>query len=120
MYNNPNLQPGQFAIYAINRVKVNVPVEKSIYNPEDGSTKTTIIYPTKIKNQYLPITFFDGTISSRFSTYDENLSVKNNAQYSLSFSIAKYNNGEVNPFFYLIFPLLITYPKLPGRLVLRG
>lgn len=102
MYNSPNLQPGQFAIYAINRVKVNIPVEQPVSRLADGSIKTITTYPAKIKNQYLPITFFDGTVSSRFSTYDENLSVKNNAQYSLSFSIAKYNNGEINPFFYLI------------------
>ena len=98
-YIKPNLQPGQFALYAINRIlnttyKVGQVANGSDYNNPDP------VYG--FINTYIPITYYDGTFSSKFSTYDENLSIKENAQYSLSFSIAKYLDGEINPNFYLI------------------
>lgn len=86
MYKAPTLQSKQFAIYAIERVKTRL---------SPGSD-------AEMHNRYIQITFFDGENPSYFSTYDENLSVKENAQYSLTFSIAKYNGKEINPFFYLI------------------
>lgn len=86
MYNAPTLQSKQFAIYAIERVQ----------------TKLSPDSDAETHNRYIQITFFDGENPSYFSTYDENLSVKENAQYSLTFSIAKYNGKEINPFFYLI------------------
>lgn len=51
---------------------------------------------------YIPITHFKDGISSFFSTYDENLTIKNNSQYSLTFSINKYVDNQTNQVFYLI------------------
>ena len=55
-----------------------------------------------LERKYIPLTSFKDGSSSIFGTYDENLSIKNNSQYSLTFSIAKYNNTEINPLFYMI------------------
>lgn len=54
------------------------------------------------KRYYIPLTFYSTIGTSFFSTYDESLDRKNNAQYTLSFSINKYNSKELNPLFYLI------------------
>ena len=98
-YNKPNLQPGQFAIYAINRIL------NTTYEPrkvENGYDYNTQVPQQEFINAYIPITFYDGKFSSKFSTYDENLQIKDNSQYSFSFSVAKYIDGEVNPIFYLL------------------
>lgn len=51
---------------------------------------------------YIPITFFKNGHSSSYSTFDESLTMKNNSQYSLTFSMYKYINNTVNPLFYLV------------------
>lgn len=98
-YNKPSLQPGQFVLYAVNRILNTSYQPKQIENGLDYDNPT----PTNnFINTYIPITFYDGNFSSKFSTYDENLQIKDNAQYSFTFSVAKYINNELNPIFYLI------------------
>lgn len=65
----------------------------------DANNKLLKTIPRRI---YIPITHFKDGISSFFSTYEENLTTKNNSQYSLTFSINKYVNNKTNPVFYLI------------------
>lgn len=65
----------------------------------DANNKLLKTIPRRI---YIPITHFKDGISSFFSTYEENLTTKNNSQYSLTFSINKYVNNQTNPVFYLI------------------
>lgn len=98
-YKKPDLLPNQFAVYAISRMK-NITWEPNVI---DGVVDTS--HPKEVSsyiNAYIPITFFDGEQSSYFSIYDENLQIKENAQYSFSFSVAKFVNGELNPIFYLL------------------
>lgn len=98
-YNKPELIPGQFALYAINRML------NTTYEPrkvENGLDYNNPVPKQQFINAYIPIAFYDGKFSSKFSTYDENLQIKDNSQYSLSFSVAKYIDNEINPIFYLI------------------
>ena len=93
-YNKPELIPGQFALYAINRML------NTTYEPrkvENGLDYNNPVPKQQFINAYIPIAFYDGKFSSKFSTYDENLQIKDNSQYSLSFSVAKYINNEINP-----------------------
>lgn len=103
-YKKPNLQPNQFAVYAISRMK-NTTFEANRQLDGNGNEVINTLEP-KIKseyiNAYIPITFFDGEQSSYFSIYDENLQIKENSQYSFTFSVAKFLNGELNPIFYLL------------------
>lgn len=57
---------------------------------------------TAMKRYYIPLTHYTAMGTSFFSTYNESLDKKNNSQYSLTFSINKYNSEELNPLFYLI------------------
>ena len=66
------------------------------------TSKRTISNGAVLGRNYIPITFFRNNLSSYYSTYDENLTMKNNSQYSLTFSMNKYINDNINPFFYLI------------------
>ena len=91
-YNKPNLLPGQFVLYAINRI------QDIQYHSKGTGYESTIIDDYI----YIPLTFFDGQSSAPFSTYDENLQAKENGQYSLTFSVAKYLEGQLNPIFYLL------------------
>ena len=98
-YNKPTLVPGQFALYAINRMLDTHYVPRNVANGLDYNNPDSV---QQFINAYIPIAFYDGKFSSKFSTYDENLQIKDNSQYSLSFSIAKYIDSELNPIFYLI------------------
>ena len=98
-YNKPNLQPKQFVIYAINRMLDTTYKPTKVDNGWDYNNPTS---SQEFKNAYIPITFYDGKFSSEFSTYDENLQIKDNSQYSLTFSVAKYIDNTLNPIFYLL------------------
>lgn len=103
-YIKPNLQPSQFAVFAISRMK-NTTFEANTITDEGGNIITDLANPvvkSEYINAYIPITFYDGEQSSYFSIYDENLQQKENSQYSFTFSVAKYLNGELNPIFYLL------------------
>jgi hypothetical protein len=98
-YIKPTLVPGQFALYAINRMLNTQYTPRNVVNGLDYNNPDAV---QQFINAYIPIAFYDGKFSSKFSTYDENLQIKDNSQYSLSFSIAKYIDNELNPIFYLI------------------
>lgn len=103
-YIKPNLQPSQFAVFAISRMK-NTTFEANTTTDGEGNTVTDLEHPvvkSEYINAYIPITFYDGERSSYFSIYDENLQQQENSQYSFTFSVAKYLNGELNPIFYLL------------------
>lgn len=51
---------------------------------------------------YTLLTSFVNGESNPGGTYDENLSKKNNSQYSLTFSISKIVEGQINPIFNMI------------------
>ena len=98
-YIKPNLQPGQFVLYAINRIlNTSYKIGQAANGPDYHNPDPVYGFI----NTYIPIAYYDGKFSSKFSTYDENLQTQENSQYSLTFSIAKYLNGEINPNFYLI------------------
>ena len=58
-----------------------------------------VTYPTR---RYIPLTIYKQGQSFGWGTYDENLSIKNNSQYSLTFSIYKYQENKVHPLFFMI------------------
>lgn len=100
-YIKPNLKPQQFAVYAIGKMKNTTFAANHVDDEGTVDTAHPLIVSEYI-NAYIPITFFDGERSSYFSIYDENLQISENSQYSFSFSVAKYLNGELNPIFYLL------------------
>ena len=65
----------------------------------DEDTGSTILVAQR---RYIPLTAYRQGESSRWATYDENLSIKNNSQYTLTFSINKFVDGQVHPLFYMI------------------
>ena len=90
-YIKPNLQPSQFAVFAISRMK-NTTFEANTSTDDEGNTVTDLEHPvvkSEYINAYIPITFYDGERSSYFSIYDENLQHPDNSQYSFTFSVAK-------------------------------
>ena len=72
------------------------------------STKKDLVFNkegkwvNKWKRFYTTLTTFTNGHSNPGGTYDENLSIKNNSQYSLTFSISKIVEGQINPLFHMI------------------
>ena len=91
----PNLDSNEFALYIVKRYKIQTGVIK-------GKTEKEDIPIYEEGYSYIPLTFFDGTYSSPFATFNENLQEKENSQFTLTFSLAKYVNGEENPFFKML------------------